>query len=157
MPGYLKTERGALLLLLGVSALLLTGLGARDLWGPETRWANIALQMLQSGDYFDPYLKGGPYYDKPLPSYWLITGAAHLGGLGPWSLRLPSVRPNGSKPTRHTPMPCGLISAQSGFSSDRSYTTFGLRLMNLAANLRGSLQIQRTGVEARTLQAYKRP
>ncbi|MGF6097875.1 ArnT family glycosyltransferase [Pseudomonas sp. 18175] len=88
-----NTERRALLLLLGVTALLLlTGLGARDLWGPETRWANIALQMLQSGDYFDPYLKGGPYYDKPLPSYWLITGTAHLlGGLGPWSLRLPSV------------------------------------------------------------------
>ncbi|WP_460137521.1 ArnT family glycosyltransferase [Pseudomonas sp. S1_E04] len=90
---WCKTERGALLLLLGVSALLLlAGLGARDLWGPETRWANIALQMLQSGDYFDPYLKGAPYYDKPLPSYWLITGVAHLmGGLGPWSLRLPSV------------------------------------------------------------------
>ncbi|TFY85145.1 dolichyl-phosphate-mannose--protein mannosyltransferase [Pseudomonas nabeulensis] len=93
MPSFFKTERGALLLLLGVTALLLlTGLGARDLWGPETRWANIALQMLQSGDYFDPYLKGAPYYDKPLPSYWLITGAAHvMGGLGPWSLRLPSV------------------------------------------------------------------
>jgi len=31
-----KTERGALLLLLGVSALLLLlGLGSRDLWGPN--------------------------------------------------------------------------------------------------------------------------
>ncbi|MCF4975671.1 phospholipid carrier-dependent glycosyltransferase, partial [Pseudomonas lactis] len=90
---FWKTERGALVLLLGTSALLLLlGLGSRDLWGPETRWANIALQMLQSGDYFDPYLKGTPYYDKPLPSYWLITGFAHLlGGLGPWSLRLSSV------------------------------------------------------------------
>jgi 4-amino-4-deoxy-L-arabinose transferase-like glycosyltransferase len=38
--------------------------------------------MLQTGDYFDPYLKGMPYYDKPLPSYWLITATAHLmGGL----------------------------------------------------------------------------
>nr|AFZ61496.1 mannosyltransferase family protein [Pseudomonas fluorescens] len=93
MAAFWKNERGALLLLLGVTAvLLLTGLGARDLWGPETRWANIALQMLQSGDYFDPYLKGAPYYDKPLPSYWLVTASAHLlGGLGPWSLRLPSV------------------------------------------------------------------
>ncbi|GAA0259380.1 ArnT family glycosyltransferase [Pseudomonas rhodesiae] len=93
MPVYPRSERGALLLLLGVCALLLLcGLGARDLWGPETRWANIALQMLQSGDYFDPYLKGALYYDKPLPSYWMITGMAHLmGGLGPWSLRLPSV------------------------------------------------------------------
>ncbi|KAF1030775.1 MAG: Undecaprenyl phosphate-alpha-4-amino-4-deoxy-L-arabinose arabinosyl transferase [Pseudomonas sp.] len=90
---FWKTEKGALFLLLGVSALiLLLGLGSRDLWGPETRWANIALQMLQSGDYFDPYLKGRTYYDKPLPSYWLITGPASLaGGLGPWSLRLSSV------------------------------------------------------------------
>ncbi|MFP3518800.1 dolichyl-phosphate-mannose--protein mannosyltransferase, partial [Pseudomonas sp. SIMBA_077] len=79
-----RSERGALALLLGVSALiLLLGLGSRELWGPETRWANIALQMLQSGDYFDPYLKGAPYYDKPLPSYWLITASAWLmGGLG---------------------------------------------------------------------------
>ena len=56
-------DRRALILLLATSALLLLlGLGARELWGPETRWANIAMQMLQSGDYFDPYLKGSPYY-----------------------------------------------------------------------------------------------
>ncbi len=93
LVSFLKSDQGALSLLLGVSALLLLfGLGARELWGPETRWANIALQMLQTGDYFDPYLKGMPYYDKPLPSYWLITAPAHLmGGLGHWSLRLPSV------------------------------------------------------------------
>lgn len=83
----------ALLILLTVSALLLLlGLGSRELWGPETRWANIAVQMLQSGDYFDPYLMGGAYYDKPLPSYWLITATSWFtGGLGHWSLRLSSV------------------------------------------------------------------
>ena len=88
-----NSEQKALLVLLAVSALLLLlGLGSRELWGPETRWANIALQMLQSGDYLDPYLKGSPYYDKPLPSYWLITASAGLmGGLGHWSLRLSSV------------------------------------------------------------------
>ena len=70
--------------------MLLLGLGAREVWGPETRWANIALQMLQSGDYLDPYLKGSAYYDKPLPSYWLITATASvLGELNHWSLRLP--------------------------------------------------------------------
>jgi len=90
---FWKTDKGALTLLLIVSAiLLLVGLGQRELWGAETRWANIALQMLQSGNYFDPYLKGSPYYDKPLPSYWLITASAGLmGGLGHWSLRLSSV------------------------------------------------------------------
>lgn len=88
-----RTDQRALLLLLATTAvLLMLGLGSRELWGAETRWANIALQMLQSGDYFDPYLKGGAYYDKPLLSYWLITTSAWLtGGLGPWSLRLSSV------------------------------------------------------------------
>jgi 4-amino-4-deoxy-L-arabinose transferase-like glycosyltransferase len=90
---FWSSDRGALALLLSACALmLLLGLGGRELWGAETRWANIALQMLQSGDYFDPYLKGGPYYDKPLPSYWLITATAWLiGGLNHWSLRLSSV------------------------------------------------------------------
>ena len=88
-----KSERGPLLLLLAATALLLLlGLGSRELWGAETRWANIALQMLQSGDYFDPYLKGSQYYDKPLLSYWLITATSWFtGGLGHWSLRLSSV------------------------------------------------------------------
>ncbi len=83
----------ALLILMATSALLLMlGLGSRELWGPETRWANIALQMLQSGDYFDPYLMDSAYYDKPLPSYWLITATSWLtGGLGHWSLHLSSV------------------------------------------------------------------
>src|SRR5471032_1158859 len=91
---FWASDRGALWILLGATALMLClGLGSRELWGAETRWANIALQMLQSGDYFDPYLKGMTYYDKPLPSYWLITATAWLAGgeLGHWSLRLSSV------------------------------------------------------------------
>jgi len=80
------------LLMLATAVLLLAGLGQREVWGAETRWANIALQMLQTHDYFDPYLKGSAYYDKPLPSYWVITATAWLmGGLDHWSLRLASV------------------------------------------------------------------
>lgn len=87
------SQCASLALLMLVTAVLLgLGLGHRELWGAETRWANIALQMLQSHDYFDPYLKGSAYYDKPLPSYWIITLTAWLtGGLDHWSLRLPSV------------------------------------------------------------------
>ncbi|WP_064118142.1 ArnT family glycosyltransferase [Pseudomonas fluorescens] len=92
MTASIKERRALWLLLAATAVMLLLGLGSRELWGAETRWANIALQMLQSGDYFDPYLKGDPYYDKPLLSYWLITASSWLtGGLGPWSLRLSSV------------------------------------------------------------------
>ncbi|WP_371230151.1 ArnT family glycosyltransferase [Pseudomonas sp. QE6] len=91
MQGWSR-ERKALALLMGVSALLLVfGLGSREVWGPEVRWADIALQMLQSGDYFDPYLRGAPYYDKPLLSYWLITAPASLFGLNSWTLRAGTV------------------------------------------------------------------
>lgn len=89
---WFRTERGALALLLGVSAvLLLFGLGGREVWGPEVRWADIVLQMLQSNDYLDPYLSGAPYYDKPLLSYWLIAAPASLFGLNHWTLRASSV------------------------------------------------------------------
>lgn len=55
MTRLIPVQHRALLLLLAVTALmLLPGLGGRDLWGPETRWADIALHMLQTGDYFDP-------------------------------------------------------------------------------------------------------
>lgn len=91
MLGWSK-DRKALALLLGVTlVLLLFGLGWREVWGPEVRWADISLQMLQSGDYFDPYLRGAPYYDKPLLSYWLITAPASLFGLNHWTLRISTV------------------------------------------------------------------
>ncbi|WP_419721965.1 ArnT family glycosyltransferase [Pseudomonas nitroreducens] len=91
MQGWSR-ERKALALLMGVSTLLLVfGLGGREVWGPEVRWADIVLQMLQSGDYLDPYLSGSPYYDKPLLSYWLIAAPASLFGLNHWTLRASSV------------------------------------------------------------------
>lgn len=50
-----------------------------------------------------------------------------------------------------------LVIATTNACEDLPYADLGLRPINLAVNLRGSLQNQRTGVEARTLQAYKRP
>lgn len=66
-------------------------LGARALWGPEGRWAEIAREMQLTGNYFWPTINGNPYYDKPLLSYWLVTGATHLaGGMSEAAGRLPS-------------------------------------------------------------------
>jgi 4-amino-4-deoxy-L-arabinose transferase-like glycosyltransferase len=85
-------ERNGIKWLLFFSALLLlTMLGARELWTQEWRWANISWNMMFSGDYFHPYLAGAPYYDKPLLSYWVMIAFAHvLNGLSTWSLRLPA-------------------------------------------------------------------
>lgn len=88
----IKSEHQSLGILLLVSAaLLFFALGGRELWSLETRWANIVLQMLQSGDYFNPFLKGELYSDKPLLSYWIIVLVSKIAGVfSAWTLRIPS-------------------------------------------------------------------
>ena len=63
-----------------VALLFLPRLGDRALWSSEGRWAEIAREMQLSSNYFWPTINGKLYYDKPLLSYWLVVGAAHLTG-----------------------------------------------------------------------------
>lgn len=79
-------------LVLALAALLFfPRLGSRALWGSEGRWAEVAREMGQSGNYFWPTINGEVYYDKPLLSYWLVAAAGHLTGhLNEAATRLPS-------------------------------------------------------------------
>lgn len=71
--------------------LLLTLLGAKEIWTQEHRWADIVSGMFYRQDFLHPYLGENRYYDKPLLSYWLIVAVAWLSGsLDTWALRLPS-------------------------------------------------------------------
>ena len=77
-------------LIVFASSLLFLLLGSRELWTHEARWGLICQEMLKTGDYLHPYLHGEPYYDKPLPSYWIMILTAKLFGiLNEWTLRLP--------------------------------------------------------------------
>lgn len=79
-------------LILASLFILFIGLGARDLWTQEWRWADIVWRMQYAHNYFHPMLAGQAYYDKPLLSYWLILLSSYgLGELSEVSLRLPSV------------------------------------------------------------------
>ena len=70
--------------------LFFTRLGARALWSSEFRWAEIAREMLRSGNYFWPTINGHLYYDKPLGSYWLVLASTWVtGGLNETAARLP--------------------------------------------------------------------
>lgn len=77
-------------LLLAATILLLTCLGAREIWTQEHRWADIVSGMFYRSDFLHPYLGQVRYYDKPLLSYWLIAVFAKVIGLNMWALRLPS-------------------------------------------------------------------
>jgi len=71
--------------------ILFWSLGAKGLWGPEDRWAEVVREMRLTGDYFHPCINGKPYFDKPLLSYWFIALVAGVTGrLDEWAVRLPS-------------------------------------------------------------------
>ncbi|MHB8954068.1 MAG: glycosyltransferase [Pirellulaceae bacterium] len=69
--------------LLGLLAglLLLGNLAYPFIEPDESRYAQVALEMLQSGDFVVPRLLGEPYLDKPPLLYWVT--AASLRALGP--------------------------------------------------------------------------
>ncbi|OPY75027.1 MAG: Undecaprenyl phosphate-alpha-4-amino-4-deoxy-L-arabinose arabinosyl transferase [Syntrophorhabdus sp. PtaU1.Bin058] len=72
-------------------ALLFPGLSIRSLWGSEGRWAVVAREMIQSGNYFLPTINGEVYFDKPLFSYWAIIPFALKGGVTEAAARMPGV------------------------------------------------------------------
>jgi 4-amino-4-deoxy-L-arabinose transferase-like glycosyltransferase len=93
-PSSMSSTRiwAAMALVLVLAALLFfPRLGNRSLWGSEGRWAEVAREMGQSGNYFWPTINGEVYYDKPLLSYWFVAAAGTLTGhLNETATRLPS-------------------------------------------------------------------
>jgi len=71
-----------LLLLIVVGAcLFLSGLGGRDLWEPdETRYAVVAREMRQGGNWTIPFLNGVVYTEKPPFFFWMVNLSSLLFG-----------------------------------------------------------------------------
>ena len=66
-------------------------LGHNALWGSEDRWAEIAREMMLTGDILHPAINWQVYFDKPHLTYWLILPFGYLaGGLNEFIVRLPS-------------------------------------------------------------------
>jgi len=66
-------------------------LGYNALWASEDRWAEIAREMLISGDWLHPAINWQVYFDKPPLSYWLILPFAMIrGGVDEFIARIPS-------------------------------------------------------------------
>jgi 4-amino-4-deoxy-L-arabinose transferase-like glycosyltransferase len=64
-------------------------LGDRALWSPdEGRYAEVAREMIVSGDYVTPHLQGVKFFEKPPLFYWLQSAAIRSFGLNEWALRL---------------------------------------------------------------------
>lgn len=81
-----------LLLLVG-SLIFLYNLGGRDLWDPdETRYAVVAREMRENGNWILPHLNGRIYAEKPPLFFWLVNFSVFfLGEDSEFANRLPSV------------------------------------------------------------------
>lgn len=88
----LTSRRDVLLLVALGLAIFLPGLGSRDLWNPdEPRYAEVAREMMASGQYLVPHLNGEIYREKPPLRFWTICLAAFVTGeLDEMAVRLPA-------------------------------------------------------------------
>lgn len=64
--------------------------GSRGIWEPdEGRYTNIALRMLQTGDYVVPsFNENTVHFAKPPLTYWAVAGGMALLGWNEWGARL---------------------------------------------------------------------
>jgi 4-amino-4-deoxy-L-arabinose transferase-like glycosyltransferase len=64
-----------------VGASVAVSLGARDVWAPdEPRYALVAREMIETGEFLIPHLNGEVYPDKPPLLFWSIALASQLTG-----------------------------------------------------------------------------
>jgi 4-amino-4-deoxy-L-arabinose transferase-like glycosyltransferase len=68
--------------------IFLPTLGKLPLIRSEAMYAQIPLEMLQSGDWLIPRLNGARYLDKPPLLYWINLTAFQLGGVSEDTVRL---------------------------------------------------------------------
>jgi 4-amino-4-deoxy-L-arabinose transferase-like glycosyltransferase len=90
-PGVIIRQRGQLIVLL-VAALIFFGsiLSPPSLMDDmDAVQAQIARNMLQSGDWVTPRLDGVAYLEKPPLKYWLIAISFRIFGVHDWAARIP--------------------------------------------------------------------
>jgi 4-amino-4-deoxy-L-arabinose transferase-like glycosyltransferase len=66
-------------------------LGTRAIWDPdEGRYTNVALNMLESGDWIHPMRNEHVgHWTKPPLTYWVVAASVASFGYNPWAARIP--------------------------------------------------------------------
>ena len=81
-------KRVYLLLFALIIAFYCYGLGKLPLLGPdEPRYAQVAREMLLSGDFITPTLGHHTWFEKPALLYWMIAAAFKVFGVTEWAAR----------------------------------------------------------------------
>jgi 4-amino-4-deoxy-L-arabinose transferase-like glycosyltransferase len=80
--------RSAVAWLLPACAILLSSGWIGLIEPTETRYAEIAREVLAGGDWLTPTLNGIPHFHKPPLAYWISAGGMALLGTNEWGARL---------------------------------------------------------------------
>ena len=119
-PAHERKRAAAFLFVLAfASFLFLFKLGDRPLRNPdEGRYAEIAKEMVETGDWVEPRLYGIDYLRKPPLLYWLVAGSFKVFGFTEFAARL-------------VPALFGILGVAAGFWFARE--VFGLKSAFFAA------------------------
>ncbi len=83
------TRRNILLLALLLALVWFANLEARKLIRPdEGRYAEVAREMVVTGDWVTPRENGFKYFEKPVLQYWATAAAFEVFGIHHWTARL---------------------------------------------------------------------
>jgi 4-amino-4-deoxy-L-arabinose transferase-like glycosyltransferase len=76
-------------ILLGAAFLSLYRLGAGSLWDQdETKYAQVAVEMLQTGDPITLHVNGTPWYVHPPFYFWLVAATGRVLGFNEFTVRV---------------------------------------------------------------------
>ncbi len=92
LPDTRSSPARHLLLLAALGGVLFfAGLGRLPLFEPdEGRNAEVAREMLATGDFVTPHYNGFVYLDKPAVFFWMVAAAFRVAGESEFAARLPS-------------------------------------------------------------------
>lgn len=87
-----RFEKILLLFILVLFGVYFLNIGSYGLIDPdEGRYAEVAREMVESGDYITPHLNYVKFFDKPALSYWLTSMAFHVFGFNEFASRFSPV------------------------------------------------------------------
>ncbi len=111
MPTSKLAKHGWKILFVSLGAIYLYGLGSLPLVGPdEPRYAQVAREMFQRGDFITPTLGGVPWFEKPPLLYWMMMASYRVFGVSEFAARL-------------GPAICGLLTAAFVFWAGKNIAT----------------------------------
>ena len=85
-------ERWPKIWILLICLPFILGFGWRGLNEPdEGRYVEIAREMMTTGNFLVPRIKGVPHYAKPPLTYWAIAGSMKVFGVNEAAVRLPAL------------------------------------------------------------------